>query len=84
MHSVTLNPLCFFCLKICFAYTNSVDPDEMPQNAAFHQGLHCLHFNKVLIKSISQEKILAKQKKKKKIEQKTNFTQKTKDMLCLI
>ena len=23
-------------------FTNSKDPDEMPQNAAFHQGLHCL------------------------------------------
>ena len=22
---------------------NSEDPDEMPHNAAFHQGLHCLH-----------------------------------------
>ena len=22
--------------------TNSLDPDEMPHNAAFHQGLHCL------------------------------------------
>ena len=22
--------------------TKSVDPDEMPQNAASHQGLHCL------------------------------------------
>ena len=22
--------------------TNSEDPDEMPLNAAFHQGLHCL------------------------------------------
>ena len=21
---------------------NNVDPDEMPQHAAFHQGLHCL------------------------------------------
>ena len=21
--------------------TNSLDPDEMPHNAAFHQGLHC-------------------------------------------
>ena len=21
---------------------NNVDPDEMPQNVAFHQGLHCL------------------------------------------
>ena len=24
------------------AWANSVDPDEMPQNAASHQGLHCL------------------------------------------
>ena len=23
-------------------YTNSEDPDEMPHNMAFHQGLHCL------------------------------------------
>ena len=23
-------------------YTNSVDPDETPQNAASHQGLRCL------------------------------------------
>ena len=22
-------------------FANSEDPDEMPQNAAFHQGLHC-------------------------------------------
>ena len=22
--------------------TNSEDPDEMPHNATFHQGLHCL------------------------------------------
>ena len=22
-------------------FTNSEDPDEMPHNAAFHQGLHC-------------------------------------------
>ena len=32
----------FFCLKIIFTFTNSVDPDEMQHNAAFHQGLHCL------------------------------------------
>ena len=24
------------------AWANSVDPDEMPQNAPSHQGLHCL------------------------------------------
>ena len=23
-------------------FTNSEDPDEMPHNAAFHLGLHCL------------------------------------------
>ena len=23
-------------------FENSEDPDEMPQYAAFHQGLHCL------------------------------------------
>ena len=31
-----------FCLKIFFTFTNSVDPDEMQHNAAFHQGLHCM------------------------------------------
>ena len=24
------------------AWANSLDPDEMPQNAASHLGLHCL------------------------------------------
>ena len=24
------------------AWENSIDPDETPQNAAFHLGLHCL------------------------------------------
>ena len=32
----------FFCLKIFFTFTNSVDPDEMQHNAAFHLGLHYL------------------------------------------
>ena len=32
----------FFCLKIFFTFTNSVDPDEMQHHAAFHLGLHCL------------------------------------------
>ena len=32
----------FFCLKICFTFTNSVDLDKMQHNAAFHLGLHCL------------------------------------------
>ena len=30
-----------FSLKIVFVLENSVDPDEMPHNAAFHLGLHC-------------------------------------------
>ena len=29
-------------MKIIFTLTNSVDPDEMQLNAAFHLGLHCL------------------------------------------
>ena len=32
----------FFCLKIFFTFTNSVDPDEMQHDAAFDLGLHCL------------------------------------------
>ena len=27
-------------------FTNSEDPDEMPHNAAFLQGLHCLYLGK--------------------------------------
>ena len=29
-------------LKVVLNLANSVDPDEMQHNAAFHQGLHCL------------------------------------------
>ena len=32
----------FFSLKVVFVLANSVDPDEMPHNAAFHLDLHCL------------------------------------------
>ena len=32
----------FFCMKIFFTFTNSVDPDEMQHDAAFHLDLHCL------------------------------------------
>ena len=28
------------CLKVFFTFTNSVDPEEMQQYAAFHLGLH--------------------------------------------
>ena len=32
-----------FCLwRLFYSKQNSVDPDEMQYNAAFHQGLHCL------------------------------------------
>ena len=41
---------CIFSLKIDFALANSIDPDEMPHNAAFHLGLHCLH--KYLLRGI--------------------------------
>ena len=32
----------FFCLNICFTFTNSVDQNEMQNYVAFHLGLHCL------------------------------------------
>ena len=32
----------FLSLKIHLVLANSVDPDEMPHNVAFHPGLHCL------------------------------------------
>ena len=31
-----------FCLNTIFTFANSVDPDEMQHNAAFHLGIHCL------------------------------------------
>ena len=34
-----------FCQKICFTFTNSVDPDEMQHCAPFLLGLHCLQKN---------------------------------------
>ena len=32
----------FLSLNIDFVFVNSADPDEMPHEAAFHLGLHCL------------------------------------------
>ena len=32
----------FLPLKIDFILAKSADPDEMPYNAIFHLGLHCL------------------------------------------
>ena len=31
-----------FCLKMFFTFTDSEDPNEMPHNAAFRLGIHCL------------------------------------------
>ena len=39
---INFKNIVFFCLKIFFTFTNSVDPDEMQHYAAFHLGLHCL------------------------------------------
>ena len=36
-----INPLYSGNLKM-ETWTNSEDPDEIPHNAAFHHGLHCL------------------------------------------
>ena len=36
------NKMVFLSLKIIFVLANSLDPDEMPHNAAIHLGLHCL------------------------------------------
>ena len=34
---------CFISLTLCILETlaNSEDPDEMPKNVEFHQGIHC-------------------------------------------
>ena len=40
-HSNFKKKYCIYCLKILSTLTNSVDPDEMQRNAAFHLGLHC-------------------------------------------
>ena len=37
---------------------NSVDPDEMPQNAASHQGLHCLLLIQQFLDTTSGSKLL--------------------------
>ena len=40
--SAHLNLLHIVLNVCCDMVTNSEDPDEMPWNAEFHQGLHCL------------------------------------------
>ena len=39
------------------ASANSVDPDEMPQNAASHQGLHCLPLIQQFLDTTSGSKL---------------------------
>ena len=39
------------------AWANSVDPDEMPQNAASHQGLHCLPLIQLLLDTTMGSKL---------------------------
>ena len=35
------------------AWANSIDPDETPQNAASHLGLHCLPLNQQYLDTTS-------------------------------
>ena len=37
-HALTI----YFGCRLTGTLANSEDPDEMPHEAAFHQGLHCL------------------------------------------
>ena len=37
-----LKKIVLFCLNIFSKLTNSLDPNEMPHDAAFHLGLHFL------------------------------------------
>ena len=39
------------------AWANSEDPDEMPQNAASHQGLHCLPLIQQILDTTSGSKL---------------------------
>ena len=41
-HIIISKYIVFQFLKISFVIANSASPDEMPHNAAFHLGLHCL------------------------------------------
>ena len=41
-HVIISKNIVFLSLKIDVALTNSADSNEMPHNAAFHLGLHCL------------------------------------------
>ena len=42
----------YLSLNIVFVQANSVDPDTMPHDAAFHLGLHCFPKNASRIESL--------------------------------
>ena len=42
LHVIFCKQIVILSLKIIFVLANSVDPNEMPHNAAFHLGLHCM------------------------------------------
>ena len=45
-------------LLILLSLANSEDPDEMPQYAAFHLGLHCLQNTSLLVSEMKDLKML--------------------------
>ena len=51
-----LKKIAYFCLKIFFTFTNSVDPDEMQHYAAFHLGLHCFKRTHLVVSLIQRIK----------------------------
>ena len=44
-------------LHYVFAWANSVELDETPQNAASHQGLHCLPLIQQILDTTSGSKL---------------------------
>ena len=40
-----------------YVWANSIDPDETPQNAAFHQGLHRLSLIQQVLDTTSGSKL---------------------------
>ena len=48
-----------FVWRPLFAFTNSVDPDEMPHYAAFHLGHHCLQSTHLEVSQIQRVKFIS-------------------------
>ena len=63
MSGYNFKKIVFFCLKIFFTVTNSVDPDEMQHYAAFHLGLHCLQSTHLGVSQIQRVNFLISQSK---------------------